>query len=169
MDVHAASAAAAAAAAREQREAVARGLAARPAEDTATAALIRRDAVAGFTELITVLARRHKIRINWRAEMPRGAHLRNEAVREWWHCLECERQAWSQALRLFPFSRRMFQRLQNSLRGYRRTTPAPPQAIDAADQLASNLTWARDRQARVATALRRERQALVWKSLGRTT
>lgn len=88
-------------------------------------------------------------------------HRRNHDVRAWWHCLECERAAWSAAMDLVPFDRAMFAHLQSSLGSYRSSTPAPADVIHAADRLTGSLAWAEHRQQHFRRQWRLERQARV--------
>jgi hypothetical protein len=78
----------------------------------------------------------------------REPHRRDPQVRDWWHCIACETAAWREGMTLYPFTREMFARLQQSLRTYRSKTPAPTEAIAALDRLKGNLTWHEDKQRR---------------------
>lgn len=76
-------------------------------------------------------------------ECPRSEpHRPDPKVTRWHHCIACEREAWRVAMTLVPFSRAMHARLQQSLRTYRRTTPASAAEIARLDQLAGTVTWA---------------------------
>ena len=96
----------------------------------------------------------------------RGAHRRDPEVLDWWQCMECERLAWANALRLYPFTKRMFERLQSSLRYYRQRTPASA-GVNAATERMVRLGWHEDRQRRAQWASRVERQRLAMASLAR--
>jgi hypothetical protein len=92
-----------------------------------------------------------------------GDHQPDRSVTRWHHCVKCESEAWRIALELAPFSRQMFARLQWSLQTYRRKTPAPARALQAADQLTGSLTWAQSVQRRRKHQWRLEALA-GWKS-----
>jgi hypothetical protein len=68
-------------------------------------------------------------------------HSRDRTVREWWHCLRCERDAWHQAMQLWPFTPAMFARLQGALGTYRRKTPGPATAVAAVDRQVGTVTF----------------------------
>jgi hypothetical protein len=78
----------------------------------------------------------------------REPHRPDRSVTRWHHCIACEVNAWAEALKLAPFSRAMFERLQQSLRTYRRTTPAAAAEIARLDRVAGTVNWALEREKR---------------------
>lgn len=77
-------------------------------------------------------------------------HRRNLAVRNWWHCLECERLAWERAMDIAPvFTRGMFAQLQRSLAFHLHTTPSAASTVAAVNALSSNRTYCEDQLARI--------------------
>jgi hypothetical protein len=87
-----------------------------------------------------------------------GLHQRDLTARESWCCIRCEELAWRWALNCVPFSRPMFQRLQECLASYRFGTPAPAAANQAADRLRGTVTFADAKQQRLQQRLRLEQQ-----------
>jgi len=81
-------------------------------------------------------------------------------------CVECEVRATSRAQQWFPLTKRQHTYLGRCLRTYR-DTPAPRDAVQRLDALASPLAWYRDRQRRVEWEGRLQRQARVQHSLQR--
>jgi hypothetical protein len=81
-------------------------------------------------------------------------HAPDPQPRDWHHCLQCEADAWAQALRAMPFTREMFADLKQHLALVRRTYPRVPDAVAAANVLASDSTFARMVQARAERARR---------------
>jgi uncharacterized protein len=65
----------------------------------------------------------------------REPHRRDPTVREWWHCVCCESNAWEQALRLVPFSPEMKAAMRRGLRSIRRSTPASAAEIERLDRM----------------------------------
>jgi len=84
----------------------------------------------------------------------REPHRRNPEVMDWSHCVECERAAWAQALKLVPFSRAMFERLKASLTTYHRRTPAAVGVVAAVRRLSSDTTYAEMVNKRLAQQVR---------------
>jgi len=74
----------------------------------------------------------------------REPHRRDRSDHAWWCCVACEADAWRRALTLAPFSRRMFSDLQQSLRIYRRKTPASAEALHELDRIAGSRLWAEE-------------------------
>ena len=107
----------------------------------------RKIVVPPITDEETFAVNLHEIGHILQGQCPnREPHRVDPSVREWWHCLECESDAWRRALRLAPFSKEMFARLQSSLRHYRRTTPGSAEAKQRLDQVAGTVMWATEKQ-----------------------
>jgi hypothetical protein len=89
-------------------------------------------------------------------------HRRDTKVTDWWHCIACETEATRIALQLVPCTAAMHERLAQSLKAYRRSTPASPSAIAALDRLTNPLARLEGKQARVRQQHRLEQHAM-WK------
>jgi hypothetical protein len=66
-------------------------------------------------------------------ECPRTA-LHFDRQRASSECVECERSAWVTAQKWIPFTERMTARMRRAFRTYRAGTPAPYEALQAADR-----------------------------------
>jgi hypothetical protein len=87
----------------------------------------------------------------------REPHRPDPTVKRWFHCLECETAAWTEAMKMVTFSLPMFRRLQWSQRTYRDMTPAGPEALEALATLTSfEQTYAAPKQRRAEMQLRQE-------------
>ena len=52
-------------------------------------------------------------------------HYRDPRVKDWWHCLRCETNAWIKGRRLaepLGFTEAMMRRMAEGLKGYRKST-----------------------------------------------
>jgi hypothetical protein len=94
-----------------------------------------------------------------------GDHKPDPSESRWHACLRCETLAWSHAMRIWPFSRGMFARLQSSLGIYRHSTPGPVSAVAALDRQRGTLAWAEHRQAIAMRSIDVKSAQLAWARL----
>jgi hypothetical protein len=91
----------------------------------------------------------------------RAPHQPDPTVTRWHHCLACETNAWTVAMRLVPFTKEMHDRLRSALKTYRRSTPGPASEKQRLDRIAGTVFYAEEKQKRLKWQMLLDRQAAV--------